>query len=45
MSARVKPLPENPIHDGCIAFHQRTGNHDLEEYDWDKIMDYADHNI
>ena len=42
MSAREKPLPENPIHDGCIAFHQRTGNHDLEEYDWDKIMDYAD---
>ncbi|MGN0373408.1 MAG: prolyl oligopeptidase family serine peptidase [Enterocloster sp.] len=45
MPAREKPLPEHPIHEGYIAHHHRTGNHDLEEYDWDKIMDYADKNM
>lgn len=25
MPARKKPLPEHPIHEGCIAHHQKTG--------------------
>lgn len=45
MAAREKPLPENPVHSGKIGYHLRTGNHNLEEYDWEQIMDYADQHM
>ncbi|MGE5557528.1 MAG: alpha/beta hydrolase family protein [Bacillota bacterium] len=36
------PLPEQPVHNGFIGYHLRTGKHDLTEYDWKRFMDYAD---
>lgn len=42
MPQREKPLPEHPLHDGRIGHHHKTGNHDLDEYDWNCIMDFAD---
>jgi pimeloyl-ACP methyl ester carboxylesterase len=36
------PLPEHPLHQGHIAYHMKTGAHNLDEYDWHNFMDYAD---
>lgn len=36
------PLPEQVLHKGHIGHHHKTGGHDLDEFDWDKYMDYAD---
>ncbi len=37
-----RPKAENPLRDGNIAYHMKTGNHDLDEYDWEQFMDYCD---
>ena len=42
MPVSEQPLPEQPVHNGEIAYHLKTGNHDLDEYDWGQIMDFAD---
>lgn len=42
ISTFEQPLPEHPLQDGRIAFHQKTGPHNLDEYDWNLYMDYAD---
>ena len=36
------PAPENPLQEGCISYHLRTGKHDLTSYDWGVYMDFAD---
>lgn len=36
------PPPEQPLHDGHIGYHLRTGGHNLTEYDWARFMDFAD---
>jgi len=36
------PPPENPLQDGCISYHLRTGKHNLTPYDWQCYMDFAD---
>ncbi len=45
MSATTTPAPENPIHDGFIGHHIRTGKHDLTEYDWEQYMNFADKHL
>ena len=42
MPLSEQPLPECPVHSGEIAYHMKTGNHDLDEYDWNEIMNFAD---
>lgn len=40
---RLEPaLPEEFLHQGHIGHHQKTGEHNMEEYDWDQYMNYAD---
>ena len=36
------PRSNLPLQAGNIAYHVRTGVHDITEYDWDCYMDFAD---
>ena len=40
-----RPLPEQPLHQGHIGHHQKTGEHNMDDYDWDQYMDYADQHM
>ena len=40
-----KPMPEHPLHEGRIGHHHKTGNHDMDEYDWNCFMDFADRHM
>jgi pimeloyl-ACP methyl ester carboxylesterase len=37
----VMPLPEHPILSGEIAYHIKTGNHDMDEYDWERYLEFC----
>ncbi|HEY0867048.1 MAG TPA: prolyl oligopeptidase family serine peptidase [Fimbriimonas sp.] len=36
------PAVGRPLHGGAIAYHVRSGGHDLLESDWTHFLDYAD---
>lgn len=38
-------LPEQPLHNGHIGHHHKTGEHNMDDYDWDQYMDYADRHM
>ena len=42
LGTAAMPEAEHPLQDGHIAYHLRTGKHDLTEYDWDCFMNFAD---
>lgn len=37
--------PDCPVFGDGIGHHRRTGNHDLDEFDWNCYMDFADRNL
>lgn len=37
--------PETPLQDGCIGHHIKTGPHELDEYDWNCYLDFADRHL
>lgn len=39
------PDSENPLHEGRIGYHQKTGEHDMDDYDWDRYLDFADKHL
>ncbi|MCB7064805.1 prolyl oligopeptidase family serine peptidase [Enterocloster citroniae] len=45
IAEREMPLPEHPLHEGRIGHHHKTGNHDMDEYDWNCFMDFADRHM
>lgn len=40
-----QPRSEEPLHKGNIGYHLKTGFHDMDEYDWERFMDYADQHM
>jgi hypothetical protein len=40
-AAREMPALNEPVGD-TIAYHIRTGEHDVTEYDWKAYLDFAD---
>ncbi|MBN2316673.1 MAG: hypothetical protein JXM79_22285 [Sedimentisphaerales bacterium] len=39
-----EPMPDlnQPVNEGTIGYHVRSGGHGLTEYDWQRYMDFAD---
>jgi hypothetical protein len=35
------PAPDRPVGD-VVAYHLRTGGHDITDYDWARYLDFAD---
>lgn len=42
LGTKTMPPPDQPVSHGHIAYHRRTGRHDLTTYDWTCFMDYAE---
>jgi len=42
VGVRQMPALDEPVQKGSIAYHVRSGGHDLKEYDWQRFMDFAD---
>lgn len=40
--SRPTVAADKPLHDGCIAYHQRTGAHYFSRTDWNWHIDYRD---
>lgn len=36
------PGVNQPIHQSCVGHHIREGTHDLNRFDWEQFMDFAD---
>ncbi len=45
LGTNTLPAPEQPLQQGAIGHHLRTGKHDLTEYDWARFMDFADRHL
>lgn len=42
MDRRRMPLAEETVWEGHIGHHRKTGNHDMDEYDWERFLGFAD---
>ena len=42
LGADRMPGLDQPVQDGAIGYHIRSGRHALTEYDWQRFMDFAD---
>ncbi|MBX2814989.1 MAG: hypothetical protein KTR24_03290 [Saprospiraceae bacterium] len=36
------PRPDQPVLNGSLGYHLRTGPHDITLFDWNRYMDFAD---
>jgi hypothetical protein len=39
------PLPEHPVFSGNIGYHVKTGEHSLDEYDWDQYLNFCENHF
>lgn len=39
------PAADQPIDDGMIGYHLRTGKHDVTDFDWNQYLDFADRHL
>ena len=42
LSIKEMPEPNQPLISGFIAYHIRTGKHDITRYDWEQYLNFAD---
>ena len=42
LPAKRMPAPDSPIHGGSLAYHIRTGKHNITAYDWEQYIKFAD---
>lgn len=42
MDRRGLPPAEEAVWEGHIGHHRKTGNHDMDEYDWERFLGFAD---
>jgi hypothetical protein len=40
-----KIAPDEPIKNGTIGYHLRTGGHDVKDFDWQQYLDFADRHL
>ena len=40
-----QPSPDQPIKNGTIGYHLRTGKHDVTDFDWAQYLDFADRHL
>lgn len=40
--AKERPAVNEPVQNGPLGYHIRTGRHDITRYDWERYMDFAD---
>ena len=45
LSTTKLPPPNQPLLDGDICYHIRTGGHSLEPYDWQQFIKFADRHL
>lgn len=42
LGVAAMPAVDHPVHGDGLAYHVRSGNHDITLYDWVQFMDFAD---
>lgn len=42
LDAKEMPPSDTPLQDGSIAYHIRSGRHDITQYDWKQYVKFAD---
>jgi hypothetical protein len=45
VAATDLPPPDTPVHGDALAYHLRTGKHDITAYDWAQYLDFADRHL
>ena len=45
LSTTKLPPPNQPLLDGDIGYHIRTGGHSIEPYDWQQFISFADRHL
>ena len=41
LTGKKMPKPDSPILGGHVAYHIRTGKHDINSYDWEQYIKFA----
>ena len=41
LTGKKMPAPDSPIQGGHVAYHLRTGKHDINSYDWEQYIKFA----
>ncbi len=44
LTAKEVPEPDKPVHT-TIGYHNRTGKHDVTDYDWQQYLNFADKHL